>query len=82
MLKELCEIGWTQANMCRIRVLLGLGEAEVLARPLSWSLGDTSSIALSGGSFYVLNELCQIGWTQANMSSIRVLLGLRGAERF
>ena len=66
--------------MPRIRLRFGLRGAEVLARSRSLSLGDTSSTALLGGSRYVLKDFCQIGWTQANMSRIRVLFGLPGAE--
>ena len=66
--------------MSRMRVLFGLQGAEVLARLRSWRLGDTSSTALSCGSRYVLKDVCQTGWTQANMSMTRVRFGLRGAE--
>ena len=52
----LFQIGWTQANMSRTRVFFGLRGAEVLARPRSWSLGDTSSIALSFMSFQICVE--------------------------
>ena len=42
--------------MSRIRVSFGLPCAEVLARPRSWSLGDTSSTALSFMSFQICVE--------------------------
>ena len=42
--------------MSRIRVLFGLRGAVVLARPRSWNLGDTSSIALSFMGFQIYVE--------------------------
>ena len=42
--------------MSRKRVLFALPGGEVLARPRSWSLGDSSSTALSFMSFQIFVE--------------------------
>ena len=64
--------------MSRMRVFFGLQGAEVLAGLRSWRLGDTSSTAVR--KFQICVEgFCHIGWTQATMSRIGFLCGLRGA---